>query len=141
MDLDRAARGPSGVAAVHRLLDAVDRPEGNALDEAVGGWIAQRSRDEVIDAFERAHAAIAPIYDASDIVSDPQFLALGTIHTIADEDLGEMRMQGPLFRLSSDVPVIAFTGRAPGADTDAVLAELGYTRSEVDALRAEGSIS
>ena len=48
-----------------------------------------------------------------------------------------MRMQGPLFRLSDDEPVIAFTGRAPGADTDAVLAELGYAPGEIDALRAE----
>jgi crotonobetainyl-CoA:carnitine CoA-transferase CaiB-like acyl-CoA transferase len=111
------------------------------LDDAVGGWIAQRSRDEVIDAFDRAQAAIAPIYDAADIVADPQFQALGTIHTIVDEDLGEMRMQGPLFRLSEDAPVIAFTGRAPGADTDAVLGELGYTAEEIAGLRAQGSIA
>jgi crotonobetainyl-CoA:carnitine CoA-transferase CaiB-like acyl-CoA transferase len=111
------------------------------LDDAVGGWIVQRSRDEVIDAFDRAQAAIAPIYDAADIVADPQFQALGTIHTIVDEDLGEMRMQGPLFRLSEDAPVIAFTGRAPGADTDAVLGEVGYTPGEIADLRAEGSIA
>jgi crotonobetainyl-CoA:carnitine CoA-transferase CaiB-like acyl-CoA transferase len=50
-------------------------------------------------------------------------------------------MQGPLFRLSEDAPVIAFTGRAPGADTDAVLGELGYTPGEIADLRAEGSIA
>ena len=147
----------SAQSIAERVMTLVGRPEfidepwfatgagraehADELDEAVGGWIAQRSRDEVIDAFERAQAAIAPIYDASDIVADPQFRALGTIHTIVDEDLGEMRMQGPLFRLSADAPVIAFTGRAPGADTDAVLAELGYTPGEIDALRAEGSIA
>ena len=106
----------------------------------VGAWIALRSRAEVIEAFDGAQAAIAPIYDARDIVADPQFRALGTIHTIVDENLGELRMQGPLFRLSADEPVIAFTGRPPGADTDAVLAELGYAPDEIDALRADGSI-
>jgi len=111
------------------------------LDGAVGGWIALRTRDEVVDAFDRAQAAIAPIYDAADIVADPQFQALGTIHTIVDEDLGEMRMQGPLFRLSEDAPVLAFTGRALGADTDALLAELGYTAVEIAGLRADGSIA
>lgn len=111
------------------------------LDEAVGRWIGRRTRDEVIDAFERAQAAIAPIYDARDIVADPQFQALGTIHTIVDDDLGEMRMQGPLFRLSDDEPIIAFTGRAPGADTEAVLAELGYAPAEIERLRAEGAIA
>jgi crotonobetainyl-CoA:carnitine CoA-transferase CaiB-like acyl-CoA transferase len=147
----------SAQSIAERVMTLVGRPEfigepwfatgsgraehADELDEAVGGWIAERSRDEVIDAFDRAQAAIAPIYDASDIVTDPQFRALGTIHTIVDDDLGEMRMQGPLFRLSMDEPVIAFTGRAPGADTDAVLAELGYRPGEIDALRADGSIS
>ena len=111
------------------------------LDEAVGAWIGQRSRDEVIDAFDRAQAAIAPVYDARDIMADPQFQALGTIHSIVDDDLGEMRMQGPLFRLSEDGPTIAFTGRAPGADTDSVLAELGYTTDQIEALRAQGAIA
>ncbi|GHD44725.1 CaiB/BaiF CoA transferase family protein [Mycetocola manganoxydans] len=111
------------------------------LDDAVGGWIAQHSRDEVVAVFEEAEAAVAPIYDPSDIVADPQFNALGTIHRIHDADLGEIAMQGPLFRLSRDDATIAFTGRAHGADTDAVLVELGYTDDELAALRADGSIA
>ena len=110
------------------------------LDEAVGGWIAARSRDEVVAAFEEAQAAVAPIYDASDIVADPQFEALGTIHHVTDPELGDMRMQGPLFRLSDDEPVLAFTGRAHGADTDAVLSELGYSAQQIAAMRDEGAI-
>lgn len=110
------------------------------LDAAVGGWIAGRSRDEVVAAFEAAQAAVAPVYDASDIVADPQFQALGTIHEIDDPELGPMRMQGPLFRLSDDDAVLSFTGRAHGADTDAVLAELGYTSEQVTALREAGAV-
>jgi crotonobetainyl-CoA:carnitine CoA-transferase CaiB-like acyl-CoA transferase len=146
----------SAQSIAERVMTLVGRPEfiqepwfatgagraehADELDDAVGGWIALRPRAEVIEAFDGAQAAIAPIYDARDIVADPQFRALGTIHTIVDENLGELRMQGPLFRLSADEPVIAFTGRPPGADTDAVLAELGYAPDEIDALRAEGSI-
>lgn len=110
------------------------------LDEAVGGWIARHSRDEVVAAFEAAEAAVAPIYDPADIVADPQFNALGTVHRIHDDDLGEMAMQGPLFRLSRDEASIAFTGRAHAADTDAVLRELGYTEAQLAALHATGSI-
>jgi crotonobetainyl-CoA:carnitine CoA-transferase CaiB-like acyl-CoA transferase len=147
----------SAQSIAERVMTLVGRPEvvhepgfatgagraehADELDAAVSGWVAERSRDEVIDAFEQAQAAIAPVYDATDIVADPQFQALGTIHTIVDDDLGEMRMQGPLFRLSGDEPVIAFTGRAPGADTDAVLGELGYTPSEIEAMRASGAIA
>lgn len=111
------------------------------LDDAVGGWIARHSRDEVIAAFEAAQAAVAPVYDARDIVADPQFNALGTIHRIHDDDLGDMAMQGPLFRLSRDEATIAHTGRAHGADTDAVLAELGFSADDIARMRAEGAIA
>ncbi|MCZ4068738.1 CoA transferase [Microbacterium sp. H37-C3] len=111
------------------------------LDEAVGSWIAQRTRDEVIEAFEAAQAAVAPVYDPSDVVADPQFQALGTVHRIHDPDLGEMAMQGPLFRMSRDEATIAFTGRAHGADTADVLASLGYADDDIARMRAEGSIA
>lgn len=123
------------------FADGAQRAEhADELDEAVGGWIAQRDRAEVVAAFEEAQAAVAPIYDASDIVADPQFEALGTVHRIDDPELGPMLMQGPLFRLSDEDAVIAFTGRAHGADTDAVLAKLGYTPEQVAALREAGAV-
>ncbi|WP_024287431.1 CaiB/BaiF CoA-transferase family protein [Cellulomonas sp. KRMCY2] len=110
------------------------------LDEAVGGWIARRDRADVVAGFEEAQAAVAPVYDAADIVADPQFQALGTIHEIDDPELGPMRMQGPLFRLSEHDAVIGFTGRAHGADTDDLLAELGFTDVQVAALRRDGAV-
>ena len=123
------------------FADGVQRAaHADELDEAVGGWIAQRSRSEVVEAFEQAQAAVAPVYDASDIVADPQFQALGTIHEIEDPDLGPMQMQGPLFRLSEQPGVIAFTGRPHGADTDEVLAELGRSPEQIAALRQDGAV-
>lgn len=111
------------------------------LDEAVGSWIARHTRAEVIEAFEAAQAAVAPVYDPADIVADPQFQALGTIHRMHDDDLGDMAMQGPLFRLSDDEPALRFTGRAHGADTDGVLTELGFSDADLARMRAQGSIA
>jgi crotonobetainyl-CoA:carnitine CoA-transferase CaiB-like acyl-CoA transferase len=82
---------------------------------------------------------VAPIYTAEDIAVDPQLQALGTIRRMEDPDLGEIAVQGPLFRLSEADPVLAFTGRAHGADTDEVLAELGYDEAEIARLREEGA--
>ncbi len=110
------------------------------IDEAVGAWIAGRTRDDVVTAFEQAQAAVAPIYDARDIVDDPQFQAVGAIHEIDDPDLGRMKMQGPMFRLSDRDGVIAFTGRPHGADTDAVLGGLGFTAERIARLREEGAV-
>lgn len=113
-------------------------PHAEELDDAVGGWIAVRSREEVIEAFTQAQAAVAPIYTAEDIASDPQLAALGTVRRMSDPDLGDIAVQGPLFRLSDADPVLAFTGRAHGADTDSVLAELGYDDAEIARLHEDG---
>ena len=108
------------------------------LDEVVGQWVSRHTRDEVVEAFERAEAAVAPIYDASDIVDDPQYQALGTIQTVDDPDLGALQMHNVLFRLSETPGAIRWSGRAHGADTADVLADLGF--DDVDGLRERGVI-
>ncbi|MFF3287577.1 CaiB/BaiF CoA transferase family protein [Streptomyces sp. NPDC003023] len=110
------------------------------LDDAVGGWIARRTRDEVVSAFEKAEAAIAPVYDIRDVVDDPQYRALGTITEVPDEELGPLRMQNVLFRLSETPGGIRWAGRPHGADTEEVLAELGLTPSDITALRTQGAL-
>ncbi|MET7474557.1 CoA transferase [Streptomyces sp. NPDC005648] len=110
------------------------------LDEAVGTWIAARTRTEVLAAFEKAEAAVAPIQDVTDVMADPQYQALDTITTLPDPDLGPLRMQNVLFRLSSTPGAIRWAGRAHGADTERVLGELGLTPAELTALREEGAV-
>ncbi|WP_406478921.1 CaiB/BaiF CoA transferase family protein [Streptomyces sp. NBC_01615] len=110
------------------------------LDEAVGAWIARRTRAEVLEAFEKAEAAVAPIQDVRDVMNDPQYEALDTITTIDDPELGPLRMQNVLFRLSATPGAIHWAGRPHGADTETVLTELGLTGPEIDALRAEGAL-
>ncbi|RZB20797.1 CoA transferase [Streptomyces sp. F001] len=112
----------------------------DVLDKAVGDWIAQRTRTEVLAAFEKAEAAVAPIQDVRDVMTDPQYAALGTITTVDDPDLGPLRMQNVLFRLSATPGAIRWAGRPHGADTDAVLTELGLTPAELTALRTEGAL-
>ncbi|RKN09304.1 CaiB/BaiF CoA transferase family protein [Streptomyces radicis] len=110
------------------------------LDEAVGAWIARHERAEVIEAFERAEAAIAPINDIRDVMADEQYRALGSITEVEDEELGTVRMQNVLFRLSGTPGAIRWAGRPHGADTDEVLGGLGLSPEEIASLRAGGAL-
>ena len=47
---------------------------------------------------------------------------------VDDDDLGPVLQHNVMWRMSETPGRIRFTGRALGADTDAVLAELGYRR-------------
>jgi crotonobetainyl-CoA:carnitine CoA-transferase CaiB-like acyl-CoA transferase len=110
------------------------------IDAAVSAWIGERSRDEVLTAFEAAEAAVAPIYDARDIAADPQLAALGSIATVEDEDLGRLRMMNVITRLSETPGEIRWAGRKHGADTDQVFGELGVDAGELEQLRHEGIV-
>jgi crotonobetainyl-CoA:carnitine CoA-transferase CaiB-like acyl-CoA transferase len=146
----------SAQAVAERVMRLVGRPElidepwfatgagraahADVLDEAVGGWIAARDAKTVTDEFEKAQAAIGPVYDIADVFADPQFLARDSVTTAHDPTLGPVRMPGPLYRLSQTPGRIRWTGRPRGADTDDVLAGLGYDEEERAELRAEGVI-
>ncbi|MYW46106.1 CoA transferase [Streptomyces sp. SID161] len=146
----------SAQSVAERVLRLVGRPEltgqpwfatgagraahADVLDEAVGAWIAARPCAEVLAAFEKAEAAAAPVQDVRDVLADPQYQALDTVTTVADPELGPLRMQNVLFRLSATPGAIRWAGRPHGADTDAVLTELGYAPADIAALRAEGAL-
>ncbi|MFG2342920.1 CaiB/BaiF CoA transferase family protein [Streptomyces phaeochromogenes] len=112
----------------------------DVLDEAVGSWIAEHTREEVIAEFEKAEAAVAPIQDVRDVMTDPQYAALDTVTTVDDPELGPLRMQNVLFRLTETPGGIRWAGRPHGADTDTVLTELGLTEAEITTLRSEGAL-
>ncbi|MEU6774362.1 CoA transferase [Streptomyces sp. NPDC046759] len=146
----------SAQSVAERVMRLVGRPElteepwfatgagraahADVLDAAVGSWIAARTRGEVLEAFEKAEAAAAPVQDVRDVLADPQYQALNTVTTVDDPELGPLRMQNVLFRLSSTPGAIRWAGRPHGADTEAVLTELGLTRADIAALRTEGAL-
>lgn len=110
------------------------------LDGYVGDWIGQRTRDEVLAAFDEAGAAVAPVYSPADLVADEQVQARKMLIEVDDPDLGELLQHNVLFRLSETPGGIRFTGRAHGADTDEVLAEAGYDPDRIRELRDAGVV-
>jgi crotonobetainyl-CoA:carnitine CoA-transferase CaiB-like acyl-CoA transferase len=109
------------------------------IDAAVADWIGARTRVEVLDAFERAEAAVAPVYDASDLVADPHLAATNAFVTLDDDEVGRVKMSGMVTRLSETPGTVERTGAAHGADTAEVLAEIGVSAEELERLRAEGA--
>ncbi|WP_453985814.1 CaiB/BaiF CoA transferase family protein [Actinomadura geliboluensis] len=146
----------SAQSIAERVMRLVGRPElidepwfatgaeraehADVLDEAVGSWIAERDRDEVVKAFEDAQAAVAPIYNAADVMADPQFQALGTIATVPDDELGPVKMQNVLFRLSRTPGRIESAGPPLGAHTAEILARYGVDEAALAELRGKGVV-
>ncbi|MFZ2176892.1 MAG: CoA transferase [Rhodococcus sp. (in: high G+C Gram-positive bacteria)] len=146
----------SANSIAERVLELVGHPEviaepwfatgreraehADLLDGYVGDWIRARTRDEVIQAFEDAGAAVAPVYKPSDILSDPQVKSIGMTTTVEDADLGPMQMQNVMWRMSETPGNIRHTGRAHGADTDEILHDLGFDDTRIAALQARNVV-
>jgi crotonobetainyl-CoA:carnitine CoA-transferase CaiB-like acyl-CoA transferase len=147
----------SAQAIAERVLTLVGHPEvadepwfrsghtraqhADELDEYVGSWIADRTREEVLQAFDEAGAAVAPVYDARDIVSDPHIRQTQMLVEVPDPDLGPLLQHNVLWRMSETPGSIRWTGRERGQDTDEVLHELGVTEDEITDLRHRQIIS
>ena len=124
-----------------RIFTAIEQPElgqderfsspaarhdnADEVDAIVAEWIRTHELAEVLDAFQRAQAPIAPAYTTDQIVEDPQYLARETVITVDDPDLGPIRMQNVVPRLTATPGRIRTTGaREVDHDRDEVLAML-----------------
>jgi crotonobetainyl-CoA:carnitine CoA-transferase CaiB-like acyl-CoA transferase len=146
----------SAHSVAERVMRLVDRPDfleqpwfssgaqraehADELDAAVSSWIAQRDREDVLRAFEEAQAAVAPIYDAADILADPQYQALGSIVRIDDDELGPVRFQNVPLRLSDTPGSVRSTGPRLGQHTGEVLKRHGIDDAELARLREKGVV-
>ena len=81
------------------------------VDALVAAWIAERTRDEVLAAFDAVEAAAAPVYDVPALVADPH---LDQRQALARVD--GVLMQGLIARLSATPGRLRHAGRPLGAD-------------------------
>ncbi|MCC7427516.1 MAG: CoA transferase [Alphaproteobacteria bacterium] len=111
------------------------------INGIVARWVAERNLDQVLKAFAETEAAIGPVNDIAQIFADPQFQARNDIIALPDEDLGQVKMQNVFPFLSRTPGRVRWAGRRMGQDNDAVYRrELGLTRAEIAALKADGVI-
>ena len=122
------------------FVSGAERSGHSEVDEAVADWIAERTRDEVVEAFTAAEAAIAPVYDIADLVHDEHVLAREVFVDVPHPVLGPVSQQNVLFRMSATPGEIRHAGHDLGQDTDAVLHELGFDAEQIRTLRESGTV-
>lgn len=135
IDRPDMAENPAFVDPVQRQARALE------VDEAVAEWVARHTLDEAMAVFEAAEVAAAPVYDARQLLADEHLRARGSFVEVDDPDLGPMRVQAPVVRMSATPGRIEHLGRSLGADNDAVFGGLlGLDEADLAALRAAGTI-
>jgi len=86
-----------------------------------------------------AGAPCASIWKVEEIIDHPQIAARGLMQAV-DSPYGPLRLMGSGFQMAHGGGSLDRLAPAPGADTDSVLAEIGYSADQIAALRAEAII-
>ncbi len=141
---------PRSVTNIVRLLgmdaEALGDPAAQAaareeIDTALEKWIAARPADEALSALVTAEVVASRVFDVTDIVADPTYAEREDIVLVADDDLGEVRMQAAIPHFRTDPGSVWRTGAALGADNELVYQNwLGLDADEMATLRSCGAI-
>jgi len=108
------------------------------VDEVVGGWFVQRSREAALALMRKAGVTAGPVYDIADAVADPHFQER-VIVDVADAELGSVPMHAIVPRLSATPGQWRRPAPGLGEHTAAILAEAGYDAAAIARLRREGA--
>ncbi len=111
------------------------------VDKIVGDWIAQYTRDEVMEKFEAAEITASPLYNIADIHDDRHFIERGVYVDVPDDDLGEVAMHSPVPRLSDTPGTIRFAAPRLGEHSEQILRDIGYDDDRVKAAFDRGLVS
>jgi alpha-methylacyl-CoA racemase len=97
--------------------------------------IAAKTRDEWEQIFAGSDACVAPVLSLAEVAQHPHNTARGTFVT-----RDGVLQPAPAPRFSRTVPEMGATPRQPGADTDAVLADFGFSGAEIGQLKDAGVV-
>ncbi len=107
----------------------------------VGAWIAQHTRDEVIEHFDKHGVAYSAVFDMEDAFRDLQYRAREAMVRVPDPDLGEAIVQNVVPKFSATPGSVDFLGRKLGEDNEEILCgELGLSKEKLKELKEAGII-
>jgi crotonobetainyl-CoA:carnitine CoA-transferase CaiB-like acyl-CoA transferase len=146
----------SGQVMYRRLCEAIGAPA--LIDDPRFRTLADRSRNrkqmnaeldkvlvsrpsaEWIEILNKAGVPSGPILNVKEVFENEQVRHLGMARPVRHPERGDMLVQAVPVTLSRTPGAIRTAAPTHGEHTDAILAELGYTREEIAALRKDGAV-
>ena len=149
--------GGANQANWERIVKVIERPElaqdprfrtnGDRMKNLaqLTPLIAERLRSrpsaQWIRVFEDAGVPVGPVNRIGDMLADPQVHAREMVVEVDHAQAGRMKTLGSPIKFSDTPGAVRRAAPLLGQHTDEVLAALGYGKSEIAALRAEGAVA
>ncbi|MEJ1977886.1 MAG: CoA transferase [Acetobacteraceae bacterium] len=140
----------------HRFCETIGHPEwaakpewsnqaGRSADRAtINAAIAETTRTKPaahwIELFEEAGIPCGPINTIDKVFADPQVKHLGMAAPVEHPRLGKSELVNSPINIQGVPKGVRSAAPDAGADTEAVLREVGLSDAEIQQMRAEGAI-
>jgi CoA:oxalate CoA-transferase len=107
------------------------------LQPIIEAWMADKTRQEVVDTLNAAGMPTGPVYTARDVFADPHFRTRGMLVDIEDPEVGRHTFARSTPHLASAPEIVRQAAPALGQHTREILEGiLGYSFGAVDDLAA-----
>jgi crotonobetainyl-CoA:carnitine CoA-transferase CaiB-like acyl-CoA transferase len=106
----------------------------------VGDIIADGHSQEWLDRLDEAEVPCAPVLRRKDVIDNVQVINNELIERFDQPTLGTVRQPRPAARFDETPARIGGPAPRIGEHTEAVLAEAGYSASEIESLKAAGAV-
>ena len=106
-----------------------------ALEAMIEEIVAQHDREPLLTRLAEADVPAAPVNTVDQVMSDPQTVERGIIQRVTHPLLGEIPVVGTPIRFSRMTPGVRRAAPLRGEHTDAVLAECGFSATQIRELR------
>lgn len=109
--------------------------------DTMAGWMASHTLEEIDAKFQEQGAAASPVMSGADLIDNPHIKAREMVITVEDEDLGSIRMQGVVPKLSRTPGHVDHAGQRLGQSNELIYGELlGMSKARMQELRSNGVI-
>jgi formyl-CoA transferase len=110
------------------------------LNRIVGERLRERTTAEWVRLLNDAGVPCGPVYRMNEVFADEQVRHLGLTAPVSHPGLGRLDLVRNAVRVSGTAPTVRSPTPDPGAHSETILAELGYTPDQIARLRADGAI-
>lgn len=124
-----------------RFRTTADRQQNmDALDEVIAGWMGRHDAAEAMRLVRENDVVVGPLYDTADLLDDPHLAARADIAWVDDGSGQALPQPNVLPKITGMAGRIRHAGPAIGADSDAVLREIGFSADEIAGFRRSGAV-
>jgi formyl-CoA transferase len=130
---------PEWITDPHYATLEARLPHLKDIFQTIEGWTQTKTKFEAMQILNQYDIPCGPILSMEEIAAEPSLRATGTVVEVDHPKRGKYLSVGNPIKMSDSPSEVT---RAPllGEHTDEILAELGYSKEQIAALRAEHAI-